>query len=379
MDNYVKAVKILSLFAISLVVFSIALIFYQIKEEPLEYYINSNYLVNLRRNLNNKKPNYLFYNLPFQPNQTNKSPRLLFFGDMMLDRHVGEKINQYGLDYLFEKLASSSGIILSDYDIVASNLEGAVTNNGSHYDPVIEHDFAFSPKLIESLAEKYNFKFFNLANNHFSDQGERGIIETGDNLDKLGINFAGCADGVVADCSTKIIKIDNYFVGMAGFSMVYSKLNMAEVEKVINRLASSADLLIVNIHWGIEYEHQFNQVQQEAAYQMIDAGADVIIGHHPHVVQGIEVYKSRPIFYSLGNFIFDQYFSVATQQGLTIEINLTNQQLAFLLYPIKSNLSQVELMSGDEKEKFLLELTEWSQVNNQTKEQIKQGKIIIDR
>jgi len=307
-------------------------------------------------------------------NEINKKPiRMLFFGDMMLDRHVGERIKKYGLDYIFEKLASSTEEnFFIDYDLIGCNLEGAVTNNGAYYDPVMSYDFAFAPKLINEL-RNYNFNFFNLANNHFADQGERGIIETRENLDELGFNYVGCPDGIINDCSAKIIELSGKKIGVAGFSLVYSKLDDVEIQGIIRNLASQADVVIVNIHWGVEYEHQFNKNQQKIARTIIDAGADIIIGHHPHVVQGIEIYNGKLIFYSLGNFIFDQYFSRDTQEGLAVEVNITDNNTKFFLYPLKSKLSAIELMDDNEKKIFFNKLISWSEVDEENKEKIIKG------
>lgn len=122
---------------------------------------------------------------------TNESPavNLLFFGDMMLDRHVGEKISQNGLDYIFAKLAGEENRFFTGIDLVSANLEGAVTDVGAHYTPAMAYDFAFAPELINQL-KQYNFNFFNLANNHFTDQGSRGVNETRENLSQLGFNYS---------------------------------------------------------------------------------------------------------------------------------------------------------------------------------------------
>ena len=305
---------------------------------------------------------------------TARQLKMLFFGDMMLDRYVGEKIKANGLDYLFEELASSTKEnFFSGYDLISVNLEGAVTNNGEHYNPIMSYDFAFHPNIINQL-KKYNFNFFNLANNHFADQGEQGIIETRKNLQLLNFDFSGCRDRKTGKCSSKIIKKENKKIGMAGFSMVYGKLDELAVEKIVADLASTTDLVVVNIHWGVEYEHYFNKTQQNIAHKIIDAGADIVIGHHPHVVQGIEVYKNKLIFYSLGNFVFDQYFSTDTQEGLAISVSIDDSN-NFYLFPLKSKLSQVSLMNEKEKNKFLQKLSDWSAVDEQIRKQIRKGKL----
>ena len=232
--------------------------------------------------------------------------KFMFFGDLMLDRYVLDKVNNKSLDYLIKDLLDS--LNLENYDLVSANLEGAVTNKGEHYLPKYDYDFAFDPEIVEKLKE-YNFNFFNIANNHLSDQGEKGIRETEENLDYLDFNFSGCRDGLIDDCSGNIVSIKNKKIGLLGFSLVYSKINESDLASEIIKVKESTDLVLVNIHWGEEYEKQFNKKQQDLAHLMINAGADIIIGHHPHVVQGIEIYKGKLICYSLGNFTFDQYFS----------------------------------------------------------------------
>ncbi len=286
--------------------------------------------------------------------------KLLFFGDLMLDRHVGEKINKYGLDYLFEKLEEEN--FTSSYDIVAANLEGAVANNGEHYRPHNLYDFSFSPQLIEGL-KKYNFNFFNLANNHLSDQGQQGIEETYQNLSDLGFYYFGCRDAFLSpseglleveiggsqpvlseeNCSDIIVNVKNKKVAFLGFSMVYKNIDENDIIERVKKLKENSDLLIVNAHFGLEYQAKANNGQENLARKMIDNGADVIIGHHPHVIQNYEIYKQKPIFYSLGNFIFDQYFSPETQEGLAVSITLEeDQDIVSEVYKIKTKGSRIE-------------------------------------
>jgi gamma-polyglutamate biosynthesis protein CapA len=333
--------------------------------------------------------------LPDNQNNENKNLNMLFFGDLMLDRHVGEKIKKYGLDYLFVKLDNNGQWVFNGRDLISANLEGAVTDGGQHYKPDNAYDFAFAPKLIDKL-KKYNFNFFNIANNHLADQGENGIIETRKNLNNSGFSFSGCKDGAVNECSYKVYKVKNYNVGFVGFSLVYNvkKFDIKKASAIVSDMASSTDLVIVNIHWGIEYEHQFNKTQQEIAHKLIDAGVDMIIGHHPHVVQGFELYKNKPIFYSLGNFIFDQYFSSDTQEELAVGIDYIEkcvsippispqpspcegeEELMITLLPMRSKGSQPELMSVTDKEKFLEKYIEWSEINDEIKKEIREGKIV---
>ena len=275
---------------------------------------------------------------------------MLFFGDLMLDRDIKTQIDQKGLSHLLEPLFDEKNSFFMNFDLIAANLEGPVTNNGAHYPPEAEIDFAFDPELVKQLKNNFNFNFFNIANNHIYDQGYQGLEETNQNLKNLDLYFSGCPDSIIEECTSTIIDIDNKKIGLAGFSMVYNPININEAQKHINNLKNQTDFIIVNAHWGQEYVHDFNTSQQNVAHSLIDAGADIIIGHHPHIVQGMEIYKNKPIFYSLGNFIFDQYFSTDTQQGLNVAIFLEkgdNIEVEYNILPIVINNDSQPALSED--------------------------------
>jgi AmmeMemoRadiSam system protein B len=309
----------------------------------------------------------------------NDSLKLFFWGDLMLDRNVKTKIDKYGFDFLFQKVATSSewqNVISGD--LVSANLEGAITNGGAHYDPIFENDFAFAPAKVSQF-KKYGFNFFNIANNHLADQGAHGIIETRANLDKIGLNYSGCPDQQICTTTSKIVEIGGKKVAMVGLSMVYGRFYQQQADALIHKLASSTDLVIVNIHWGTEYQHQFNKTQQQVGHELMDKGADIIIGHHPHVVQGLEIYKGKPIFYSLGNFIFDQYFSADTQEGLGVGVDLVDNKMEFSLLPIKSRASQLELMAKNDKKKFWQKFVSWSVLEEKQAIQLLNGELILNK
>ena len=311
--------------------------------------------------------------------KTNSVVNLLFFGDMMLDRSVGTKIAQNSLASLLDPLAGEEKRFFSGSDLIAVNLEGAVTNNGEHYSPVNSNDFAFSPKIVSEL-KNYNFNFFNIANNHNTDQGNKGLTETAKNLNELGIDFSGCADAEAnAVCSNKIIELKGNKIAMVGLSMVYHDFNLSQAQKIIAEQKTQNDLVIVNVHWGSEYTHQHNLTQEKVAHALIDSGADLIIGHHPHVIQGLEVYKDKLIFYSLGNFIFDQYFSADTQQGLSlgVSIDAKTKQANIYLYPLQSQASTPNLLKSVAKQQVLDNLIKWSKLPQEVVNMVKEGKIIL--
>lgn len=294
----------------------------------------------------------------------------LFFGDLMLDRHVGEKINIYGLDHLLEKLKTEN--FTEGYDLVMANLEGAVTKDGLHYRPDNLYDFAFKPEIIAKLKD-YNFDIFTLANNHLSDQGEQGINETYQNLSEIAFNYFGCKDGVLSenedivkvykasekekqkilssdDCSAIIMEIKNRKIAFLAFSIVYRDIPENLILEKIEKIKKESDFLIVSPHWGVEYQAKASKKQENLAKKMIEAGADLIMAHHPHVIQNYEIYQGKPIFYSLGNFIFDQYFSKETQEGLAVSIKLDKEnKIESHVYKIKTKGSRIEEITEIER------------------------------
>ena len=358
-----------------------------VQNSELVFHTNSGELIN---KLDEPTTSHNFYYFSKGEKENNSLVNFLFFGDIMFDRHVKEMMNKNGgVDYLIEKIAGTEKRFFQGVDIVMANLEGAVTENGEHYEPRVAIDFAFDKNDVEKLSD-YNFNFFTLANNHITDQGSKGFYETQANLDDLGFNYVGCADKKVDECSVKIFEVNKNKIAMLAYSMVYGSLDEDKILEQIKDVRESVDLIIVNMHWGVEYEHQARSNQVALAHNMIDAGADIIIGHHPHVVQNVELYCikrattngvypndkiCKPIFYSLGNFIFDQYFSKETQEGLAVGLTCEEDKIQIDLFPHFSERNQVQLMANTKKERFLEWLAEISDVEEEYKEQIKSGKI----
>lgn len=303
--------------------------------------------------------------------------RFYFFGDLMLDRHVGERLTGKPLSYLLSGLDGENKF-WSGADIVGANLEGAVTNQGAHYAPQNAYDFAFTPERMAEL-QTYDFNYFNSANNHFTDQGQIGVMETRKNLDTLGVYHSGAPDALIDASSEQDIEISGRKIALIGLSMVYQDFDLQQAVEMISSARLKSDLVIVNIHWGAEYEHQFNKHQQTVGHALIGAGADAIIGHHPHVVQGLEIYQGKPIFYSLGNFIFDQYFSADTQEGLSIGLDFSEASTTVFLYPLKSEKSAPRLMNEEEKTKFWEKFVSWSQLNSAQTAEVKSGRLNLGR
>ena len=137
--------------------------------------------------------------------------------------------------------------------------------------------------------------------------------------------------GLVEDfgSNTVIKKVGGRRIGIAGFSMVSGYFNLDSALKIIHDLAVHSDFTVVTVHWGTEYVRTASDPQRHIAQAFVEAGADVVFGHHPHVVQGIETIKGKPVFYSLGNFIFDQYGTKETNEGLAVGIEILDKYIRY--------------------------------------------------
>lgn len=285
-----------------------------------------------------------------------KSAKLLFFGDLMIERGLDRTARTKGIKYFLSDLAGEKNVNFASYDLIGANLEGTVIKNGVHSAPQTKYDFAFRPEVVKQFKD-FGFDYFTIANNHITDQGTSGVRQTREKLGQLGFAYSGCPDRTVGDCSLKMVENNGVKFGMLAFSHIFGRFDEKKIVAKITKAKKQSDFVIVNIHWGKEYQKQFNKTQQNIAHVMIDAGADAVIGHHPHVVQGVEIYKNKPIFYSLGNFIFDQFFSVETQTGLAVSLDIDDKKISAKLRPFRGRKAKLAwLKNADEKiwlEKFI--------------------------
>ena len=258
-------------------------------------------------------------------------------------------------------------------DIVAGNLEGPINQNPPNF-PDSSLKFAFEPETVAGLTFS-NFNLLSLSNNHTCNTGSDGLGQTKEFLDKANIAYVG--DPIQCDKDFLFTKDDIAFLAF-NKTFPFNCSDDEIVEIVVQAKNSNLnDFLIVIFHWGNEYQTKSSTLQQNLAHRIIDAGADLIIGHHPHVVQEIEEYNNKLIFYSLGNFIFDMYFSQETQQGLVVGAEIYSDKVIYRLFPIQSQLSQPFLMLPTEADLFLAELANRSSLY--LSDSIEQAKIEIAR
>lgn len=294
---------------------------------------------------------------------------LLFVGDIMLDRQVAERSQKAkDLTYPFRKLPSGW---FEEVDYAVANLEGPITDK--RRPPEKSIDFQFDPSVIPVLKEQ-GIDAFSQANNHALDQGRIGAEDSRARLQTAGFLVFGdqVYDDAIALATTTIRGKRFAFLG---FNTTDNLLDLVTASSTLVQAQSSADHVIVYMHWGPEYKYRPPDNIVEEAHWLIDHGADIVIGGHPHWVQGIEQYKNKPIVYSLGNFIFDQDFSRETKEGLAMKMTIGQNKLALEPIPLRINLSQPSVVEGEDRDKRLKELARISDPS--LKEQILRGKIVI--
>jgi len=233
-----------------------------------------------------------------------------FVGDIMLDRGVEYSVNKnFNGDYgqLFAKVSER----LKSYDLLFGNLEGPVSDKGMDVGGI--YSFRMDPVVLPVLAS-VGFDGFSLANNHILNYGLEALADTKIRLIENNFNIAG----------QKVIDLNGVRIMILPFNQ-FADLNLEQMKEEISLAKLANDLVIAFFHFGDEYQTLPNYYQKNIAQSAIDSGADLIVGAHPHVVQTLEQYKNVWIAYSLGNFIFDQYFSPDTKWGGLLEVDINTK------------------------------------------------------
>jgi len=286
------------------------------------------------------------------PSQTqlpeNETMTIILVGDIMLDRGVEYMIEKEGrptrggypdFKFPFLKIADD----LKGAKLLFGNLEGPISDKGTKVGSI--YSFRNDPKAIEGLSYA-GFDVISLANNHAFDYGREALEDTFLRLKTAGIDYVGAGfnEGEAYGGSTPVIKeIEGTKIGFLAYTNLgpetwkaternsgiawINENDFEKIKKDIENAKSQADILIVSLHSGEEYLSELTQFQIEFSKAAIDAGANIVIGHHPHVIQRNEKYKDGWIFYSLGNFVFDQAFSEKTMQGQIVEVLIENGKI----------------------------------------------------
>jgi poly-gamma-glutamate capsule biosynthesis protein CapA/YwtB (metallophosphatase superfamily) len=243
--------------------------------------------------------------------------KLSFVGDVIFASTVENVLREKGFDYPYTNVKS----YLQNADLTIANMESPITSRGDEQKK--EYVYRSPAEALKAFAET-GFDLVNLANNHILDYGVGGLLDTFDNLDKAGIKHVGAGRNVSEAFQPVIIEKKGIKIAFLGFSKVVptadwkagkykdgkDRPGVADTYalempiEAIKQAKSNADLVVVIAHWGAERNDMPESYQRDFAKKYVDAGADLIIGGHPHVLQGFEPYNGKWIAYSTGNFLF---------------------------------------------------------------------------
>ena len=227
--------------------------------------------------------------------------------------------------------------VISGADIAMANFENPAPNRFTwHKSKTV---FTADPTLIDGLV-KAGIDYVGIANNHIGDAGNNGILQTIANLKKRGLKYSGAGKDLAAAQKPAILDANGTKVAILAYDAIAPGYHAAKGEPGSSKLTikavqagvkaarkAGAKVVIVFPHWGTEYRYSPFQNQQRLARQIIDAGADMIIGNHAHYAAAVEVYKGKPIWYALGNFVFDQTWSEPTMEGISLELTFQGAEL----------------------------------------------------
>jgi gamma-polyglutamate biosynthesis protein CapA len=259
---------------------------------------------------------FLFWSQKFQqtyyaalhvPEKPDESITLLFVGDIMLDRGVEWAVHKYGSgDWRWPLLPIADTI--QQADLLFGNLESQISDKGTNVGSI--YSFRAEPESIETLLYG-GFDVLSVTNNHSFDYTREALDDSTARLRTAGIQ--------VAPATLKVQDVTIAF-------LAYQQWRMPQ-DYEMQIKAAQADLIVVSLHAGEEYAQYPSDFQKSFAKSAIDSGADLVVGHHPHVLQPLEQYKDGWIIYSLGNFLFDQTFSEETMRAAILKVVVENKKI----------------------------------------------------
>ncbi|WP_353096539.1 CapA family protein [Tissierella praeacuta] len=258
-------------------------------------------------------------------------------GDILMDGSVRVHINKNGIEYPWEMVKN----YFQEDDITIGNLETSITTKGTKWANK-KFNFRSDPKNLKAMKEA-GIDIVSVANNHSLDYGHDGFLDTLNYLDKYEIKMVGGGKNKQEAMEGIIVEKNGVKVGVLSFSRVVPDVKWYATDKrsgivgaydvhikgIVDRIKEmkeEVDVLVLSIHWGVERSNIPRKSEIDLARKLVDAGADIVMGHHPHVLQGIEIYNGKPIFYSLGNFVFGSKNGL-TSNTIIGQINLIGKDI----------------------------------------------------
>ncbi|MDN4077185.1 CapA family protein [Paenibacillus polymyxa] len=298
---------------------------------------------------------------------------LHFIGDVQFSGKVEQRLEQNGFDFPYQYLGS----LFHKDDLTIANLETPVTTNGVG---ALNKTYVYksSPKALTAMAAA-GIDAVNLANNHILDQGTSGLLDTLNYLDEKGIAHAGAGRNAKEAYAPHYFERNGIKIALLGATRVMPEANWnagaqqpgvagaydsTAIVRSIREARNQADLVIVVAHWGKERATALEPHQTELSHAFIDAGADLVVGGHPHVLQGMEQYKGKWIAYSTGNFIFSKSTVPATWDTAIFQATCTrNGDCKMKLTPYRADLGQPIPLKDAEASKILQKVAALSPSN----------------
>lgn len=303
----------------------------------------------------------------FSGNEDEDIITLVATGDVLLARYVEQRMRATG-DYTlpFAKAAD----FLKSADVTFGNLETPILNGVTT--PKDSTTFRADPKTVKGL-QFAGYDVMSVANNHTMNYQIPGLTNTLKELKKAGILASGGGKNqdfahapAVFEAKGKTIAFLSYVdpkipprnYGIANYNTAgLAGMDIEAMKSDVKNAAAAYDIVVVSMHSGTEYKKEPTQFQKDFAHAAVDSGASAVIGAHPHVVQPVEYYGDGVIFYSLGNFVFDQFFSADVKTGLAVRISFEEgEKPAVELFPVKIETTQPRILEGQEREETLKKL-----------------------
>jgi len=288
--------------------------------------------------------------------------RMVFGGDVLLDLIPGERILTHGIRYPFAGIAA----LTQNAHIAFCNLECAASSRGEPL-PNKPYTFRARPEHLDALTWA-GFNVVSVANNHTLDFGVEAFLDTLMHLEARGILASGGGASAEEAYSVQIMRVNGLKIGFLSFTDTFAipkryhdmwGLNVAlltdgnKVAEACRSASSQVDFLVVSMHFGYEYLPEVVAEQRYLARLAVDSGARLVVGHHPHIPQGVEVYKNAPILYSLGNLVFHPYDRRAENALLATFSLRPDLSWTLALHPVNIQDGRVRLVEFGEAEAFL--------------------------
>ncbi len=291
---------------------------------------------------------------------------VLFLGDILLANEAEKKIRENGANYPFEKIVTD----LNGYTFCVANLETPVTQRGEILVPQKPFIFRIDPEIADTI-KAIDPTCLIIGNNHIMDYGTVGMQDTISWIESKGWQYCGAGDNleqarqpaILQYGETRIVLLSYNERPPIEFYATYTTagtapLSLDVVREDIIKYRQPGTVIIVNPHWGIEMTTTPRRDQRKTARAILDMGADAVIGQHPHCPQGIELYKGKPIFYSIGNFITGfSYPSQMDNMAVALYINENAQILRIEIIPVNGKhreiMHSVSLLSGIRAKRLL--------------------------